>query len=145
MGSYWSRRCLAVLDETATFGRDSQTTASSAAYPEFLADLADTTRRPVGMPGDHDTDYSARNAALLAARSIRGEWPSYLASPSATAHLIAEPSWKVVRIGVLRPIGCLQVRRNAWPSNVLAKGLNEPGAAGLRDEPMSTPSQRRMA
>jgi hypothetical protein len=28
------------------------------------------------MPGDDDTDYSARGAALLAARAIGGSWPA---------------------------------------------------------------------
>lgn len=70
-----SRRCLAVLDETGDFGPDLEVAGGSAADPAFRADLADATRRRVGMPGDHDTDNSARGAALLAARSITGRWP----------------------------------------------------------------------
>jgi xylulokinase len=70
-----SRRCLAVLDETGDFGADIQVAGGSAVDPGFRADLADATRRRVSMPGDSDTDYSARGAALLAARSISGAWP----------------------------------------------------------------------
>jgi xylulokinase len=71
-----SRRCLAVLDETGDFGGDLAVAGGSAADPAFRADLADATRRRVGMPGDHDTDNSARGAALLAARSVTGKWPA---------------------------------------------------------------------
>lgn len=84
-----SRRCLAVLDETGHFGRELEVAGSSAADPAFRADLAHATRRRVGLPGDLDTDYSARGAALLAARGIDGEWPAG-ASPRA-APLMAEP------------------------------------------------------
>ena len=70
-----SRRCLAVLDETGDFGGDIQVAGGSAVDPGFRADLADATRRRVSMPGDSDTDYSARGAALLAARSIAGAYP----------------------------------------------------------------------
>jgi hypothetical protein len=37
------------------------------------------------MPGDHDTDYSARGAALLAARGVDGDWPPTLAIAGAAA------------------------------------------------------------
>jgi sugar (pentulose or hexulose) kinase len=62
----------------------------SAADPAFRADLADATRRRVGMPGDHDTDNSARGAALLAARSVTGKWP-VPPGPRAGARPLAEP------------------------------------------------------
>ena len=80
-----SRRCLAVLDETGDFGRELEVAGSSAADPAFRANLADATRRRVAMPGDHDTDYSARGAALLAARGVDGEWPPSLAIAGAAA------------------------------------------------------------
>jgi len=83
-----SRRCLAVLDETGDFGGDIQVAGGSAVDPGFRADLADATRRRVSMPGDSDTDYSARGAALLAARSISGAWPSPGGSRAAR---VAEP------------------------------------------------------
>jgi xylulokinase len=85
-----SRRCLVVLDETGDFGRDLEVAGSSAADPSFRADLADATRRRVGMPGDHDTDNSARGAALLAARTITGKWPDPPA-PDVSAQPLAEP------------------------------------------------------
>ena len=47
----------------------------SAADPAFRADLADATRRRVSMPGDDDTDYSARGAALMAALAMGDGWP----------------------------------------------------------------------
>ncbi|HEY1643426.1 MAG TPA: FGGY-family carbohydrate kinase [Streptosporangiaceae bacterium] len=71
-----SRRCLAVLDETGGSGRELAVAGGSASDPGFRADLADATRRRVWMPGDDDTDYSARGAALLAARAIGGSWPA---------------------------------------------------------------------
>jgi xylulokinase len=70
-----SRRCLNVLDETGDFGDEIQVAGGSAADPGFRADLADATGRRVSMPGDGDTDYSARGAAFLAARSIDAFWP----------------------------------------------------------------------
>jgi xylulokinase len=85
-----SRRCLAVLDETGDFGDEIQVAGGSAADPGFRADLADATGRRIGMPGDGDTDYSARGAALLAARSIDGSWPP--AAPSAEERPAAEPN-----------------------------------------------------
>jgi len=81
-----SRRCLAVLDETGLFGRDLKVAGSSAVHPGLRSDLADATRRRVGMPGDHDTDYSALGAAQLTARAVGGEWPPappWVGEPSA--------------------------------------------------------------
>jgi xylulokinase len=83
-----SRRCLAVLDETGGFGRTLAVAGGSAADPAFRADLADASRRVVSMPRDDATDYSARGAALLAARASEGEWPPD-AFPSSGA--LAEP------------------------------------------------------
>jgi xylulokinase len=83
-----SRRCLAVLDRTGDFGSDIAVAGGSAADPGFRADLADATRRRVGMPGDGDADSSARGAALLAARSIGGAWPP---GPAAGPMPVAEP------------------------------------------------------
>jgi xylulokinase len=71
-----SRRCLAVLAETGGFGPALEVAGGSAADPAFRADLADASRRPVAMPRDNDTDYSARGAALLAALAVDGDWPS---------------------------------------------------------------------
>jgi xylulokinase len=85
-----SRRCLAVLDETGEFGDEIQVAGGSAADPGFRADLADATRRRVSMPGDDDTDYSARGAALLAARSIERSWPE--PAPAAEPRPVAEPT-----------------------------------------------------
>jgi xylulokinase len=70
-----SRRCLAVLDEAGPFGRVLQVAGGSAADPAFRADLADACRRSVSMPRDAGTDYSARGAALIAARAVDGAWP----------------------------------------------------------------------
>ena len=75
-----SRRCLAVLDETARFGRAIQVAGSSAASPGFRADLADATGRRVSMPGGHDSECSARGAALLAALGIDGHVPAVSAA-----------------------------------------------------------------
>ena len=94
-----SRRCLAVLDETGDFGRDLEVAGSSAADPSFRANLADATRRRVGMPGDHDTDYSARGAALLAARGIDGEWPPgslTMAGPAAEPDASRSVMWDAI-------------------------------------------------
>jgi xylulokinase len=65
-----SRRCLTALGETGQFGREIKVAGGSAADPGFRADLADATRRRVGMPGAHGADRSARGAALLAALAI---------------------------------------------------------------------------
>jgi xylulokinase len=65
-----SRRCLAVLDETAPFGTELLVAGGSAAESSFRCDLADATGRQVVMPGGPDSDYSARGAALLAAQSV---------------------------------------------------------------------------
>jgi xylulokinase len=72
-----SRRCLAVLAEAGAGGPGGtvRVAGGSAADPAFRADLADATGRRVSMPRDGDTDYSARGAALLAARAIDGDWP----------------------------------------------------------------------
>lgn len=84
-----SRRCLAVLDETAPFTHDLAVAGSSASDPAFRAELADATRRAVAMPSGNDTDFSARGAAMLAARSIGGQWlPS---SPDGKAQPVAKP------------------------------------------------------
>lgn len=64
-----SRRCLAVLDTTAPFGRDLLVAGGSATEPSFRADLADATGRRVIMPDNRHTDYSALGAAMLAARA----------------------------------------------------------------------------
>lgn len=89
-----SRRCLAVLDETGNFGHDLEVAGSSATDPAFRADLADATRRRVSMPGDHDTEYSARGAALLAARGVDGEWP--LSSFAGTGPVVEPDSGRAV-------------------------------------------------
>ena len=94
-----SRRCLAVLDETGDFGRDLEVAGSSAADPAFRANLADATRRRVAMPGDHDTDYSARGAALLAIRGIKGEWPPpalSIAGPAAEPDANRAAMWDAI-------------------------------------------------
>lgn len=84
-----SRRCLSVLDETGGFGRVLEVAGGSAADPSFRADLADATGREVRMPRDGDTDYSARGAALVAARAVDGDWPAG-AFPAAGS--VAEPN-----------------------------------------------------
>ncbi len=89
-----SRRCLAVLDETGNFGHDLEVAGNSATDPAFRADLADATRRRVSMPGDHDTEYSARGAALLAARGVDGEWP--LSSFAGTGPVVEPDSGRAV-------------------------------------------------
>jgi len=70
-----SRRCLAVLDETCGSGHPVKVTGGSAVNLSFRADLADATRRHVSMPGDDDSDHSARGAALIAALAVDGDWP----------------------------------------------------------------------
>ena len=64
-----SRRCLAVLDATASFGPDLLVAGGSATEASFRADLADATGRRVIMPDLGHTDYSALGAARLAARA----------------------------------------------------------------------------
>jgi len=76
-----SRRCLTVLDETRQFGRELQVTGGSAANPAFRADLADATRRRVGLPGGRGA-ASARGAALLAALAIEGALPASAIVPA---------------------------------------------------------------
>ncbi len=73
-----SRRCLDVLDETAPFGRDLLVAGGSAAAESFRADLADATGRCVIAPGGQgqDADFSARGAALLAARAAGRPLPA---------------------------------------------------------------------
>ena len=90
-----SRRCLAVLDETGGFGRTLAVAGGSAADQRFRADLADASRRLVSMPPDDATDYSARGAALLAARASDGQWPPD-AFPSSGA--VAEPDESRARV-----------------------------------------------
>ena len=90
-----SRRCLAVLDETGGFGRTLAVAGGSAADQRFRADLADASRRRVSMPRDDATDYSARGAALLAARASDGQWPPD-AFPSSGA--VAEPDESRARV-----------------------------------------------
>ena len=90
-----SRRCLAVLDETGGFGRTLAVAGGSAADQRFRADLADASRRLVSMPRDDATDYSARGAALLAARASDGQWPPD-AFPSSGA--VAEPDDSRARV-----------------------------------------------
>jgi xylulokinase len=70
-----SRRCLAVLDQAGGFGRAVAVAGGSAASPSFRADLADATRWTVSAPGDDDSHYSARGAALIAALATAGRWP----------------------------------------------------------------------
>jgi len=65
-----SRRCLAVLDATATFARDLLVAGGSATELSFRADLANATGRRVIMPDSRHTDYSALGAAMLAARAV---------------------------------------------------------------------------
>jgi sugar (pentulose or hexulose) kinase len=64
-----SRRCLDVLDATASFCRELLVAGGSASEPSFRADLADATGRRVVMPDLGHTDYSALGAARLAARA----------------------------------------------------------------------------
>ncbi len=68
--------------------------AAAPLTPAFRADLADATRRRVSMPGDHDTEYSARGAALLAARGVDGEWP--LSSFAGTGPVVEPDSGRAV-------------------------------------------------
>jgi xylulokinase len=70
-----SRRCLDVLDEIGGFGRSVEVAGGSAADSSFRVNLADASRRMVSMPRGHDTDHSARGAALIAARGADGGWP----------------------------------------------------------------------
>ncbi|MGI9008797.1 MAG: xylulokinase, partial [Streptosporangiaceae bacterium] len=62
-----SRRCLTVLDETASFGGELLVAGGSATAASFRADLADATGRPVVLPPGEDAAFSALGAALLAA------------------------------------------------------------------------------
>jgi sugar (pentulose or hexulose) kinase len=65
-----ARRCLTVLDETGQFSAELRVAGGGADEPAFRADLADATGRRVVMPAGQDPDFSARGAALLAARSV---------------------------------------------------------------------------
>jgi xylulokinase len=82
-----SRRCLGVLAEIGALGQAIEVAGGSAADPSFRADLADASRCRVSMPGDDDTDYSARGAALLAASAVDGRWPP----ATETGTVVAEP------------------------------------------------------
>ena len=87
-----SRRCLAVLDETASFGTELRVAGGSAAESSFRSDLADATGRRVVMPGGTDTDYSARGAALLAAQSVGQPLPTDLgAAGRSGGAVVSEP------------------------------------------------------
>jgi sugar (pentulose or hexulose) kinase len=82
-----SRRCLAVLDETAPFGRDLLVAGGSAAAESFRADLADATGRSVIAPVGQDADFSARGAALLAARAASRPLPADVGAAAQTQTL----------------------------------------------------------
>jgi xylulokinase len=86
-----SRRCLTVLDDTRLFGRELRVAGSSAANDAFRADLADATRRRVGMPGEHGAASSARGAALLAALAIGGVRPAPAIAPAGAGQEPAPP------------------------------------------------------
>jgi xylulokinase len=64
-----SRRCVTVLDETASFPSELLVAGGSAASASFRADLADATGRPVVLPAGQDAAFSALGAARLAAES----------------------------------------------------------------------------
>jgi len=64
-----SRRCLAVLDQTAAFRADLLVAGGGAQSASFRADLASATGRRVIMPAGDEADFSARGAATLAAQS----------------------------------------------------------------------------
>jgi xylulokinase len=87
-----SRRCLTVLDETRQFGRELQVAGRSAANPAFCADLADATRRRVGLPGGPGAASSARGAALLAALAIDGVPSASAIVPAGTGPESASPA-----------------------------------------------------
>ncbi len=70
-----SRRCLGVLEQVGGFGRVVEVAGGSAVGVSFRSDLADATRWTVSAPRDGDTYYSARGAALIAARAVEGAWP----------------------------------------------------------------------
>jgi xylulokinase len=72
-----SRRCLAVLDQTAAFGTGLLVAGGSAQAASFRADLANATGRRVIMPTGDEADFSALGAAALAARSV-GQRPALL-------------------------------------------------------------------
>jgi sugar (pentulose or hexulose) kinase len=77
-----------VLEEVGGFGRAVEVAGGSATGPSFRCDLADATGWTVSMPRDGDTYYSARGAAIIAARATEGGWPDG-AFPAVTA--AAEP------------------------------------------------------
>ena len=72
-----SRRCLAVLNETAAFGTDLLVAGGSAQAASFRADLANATGRRLIMPAADEADFSALGAAALAAQSV-GQRPALL-------------------------------------------------------------------
>ena len=58
--------------------------------------LSATSRRPVSMPREGDTDHSARGAALIAALATRGCWPAcafLAAGPAAEPDEVAAKLW----------------------------------------------------
>jgi sugar (pentulose or hexulose) kinase len=65
-----SRRCLTVLEDLGLPKSVIRVAGGGASSPEFLADLADATRRNVSVAGDGETDFSATGAALVAARAV---------------------------------------------------------------------------
>ncbi|HEX6932182.1 MAG TPA: FGGY family carbohydrate kinase [Streptosporangiaceae bacterium] len=88
-----SRRCLAVLEEpgqhgAGQHGTDLLVAGGSAASAAFRADLADATGRRVIRPDGHHADFSARGAALLAARATGHRLPVAQANAAAS---VTEP------------------------------------------------------
>ena len=105
-----SRRCVAVLGEAGNPGADLLVAGGSAADEAFRADLADATGRRVIMPGlpetgqlaptadsrgcgtrptAHSADFSARGAALLAARATGRPLPAGSPAPGSELRAIA--------------------------------------------------------
>jgi xylulokinase len=77
-----SRRCLAVLDQTAAFGTNLLVAGGGAEAASFRADLANATGRRVIMPAGDEADFSARGAAMLAAQSV-GQLPELVGADAA--------------------------------------------------------------
>jgi len=82
-----SRRCLGVLDETdgnmSPFTGELMVAGGSATAKSFRADLADASGRRVIMPGGQDTDFSARGAAMVAAKAVGRPMPPVAQAPAA--------------------------------------------------------------
>ncbi len=93
-----SRRCLTVLDETASFGGELLVAGGSAKAASFRADLADATGRPVVLPPGQDAAFSALGAAQLAAQGAAQLTAQGGSAASARPTSVIEPDLRMTAV-----------------------------------------------